>query len=147
LWRDFGSHEVVDKRLRILIADDQPNMRRAVRALLESKTGWEICGEASDGQEAIDRTGELQPDVVIMDVFMPKLNGIEATRQIHRSFPHSQVLILTFHDLPALARAAHDAGARGCVFKGDSSRFLIPAVEGLNDSSTAFYSKHPNLGF
>ena len=136
-----------EKHLRILIADDQPNMRRAVRALLESKTDWEVCGEASDGQEAIDRTEELHPDVVIMDVFMPKLNGIEATRQIHRSFPRSQVLILTFHDLPALACAAHDAGARGCLFKGDSSRCLIPAVEGLKNSPSAFYSKHLNLGF
>jgi DNA-binding NarL/FixJ family response regulator len=130
---------VLDKHLRILVADDQPYFRRVVRALLESKRDWEVCGEASDGQEAIERTLELHPDVVVMDVSMPRLNGLEATRQIHQSFPHARVLILTFHDFPDLARVAEDAGARGCVLKTDSSRFLIPAVESL-DTSTTFFS-------
>jgi len=134
-----------EKHLRILVADDQPFLRSAVRALLESKSGWEVCGEASDGQEAIERTEELRPDVVIMDVFMPRLNGIEATRQIHQSFPGVQVLILTFHDLPDLARAAMDAGARGCLSKGDSSRLLIPIVEKLDNSTTFFHSRHQGL--
>jgi two-component system response regulator NreC len=128
-----------DKHLRILVADDQPYVRRAVRALLESKRDWEVCGEASDGQEAIERTQELHPDVVVMDVSMPRLNGLEATRQIHQSFPHAQVLILTFHDFPDLARVAQNAGARGCLLKADSSRYLIPAVESL-DTSTVFFT-------
>jgi DNA-binding NarL/FixJ family response regulator len=127
---------VPEKHLRILIADDQPSIRHAVRALLESRPGWEVCGEASDGQEAIEKTEKLRPDFVIMDVFMPRLNGIEATRQIHRSFPGVQVLILTFHDLPDLVRAALDAGARGCLFKGDSGRLLIPSVEKFDDAIT-----------
>ena len=127
-----------DRHLRILIADDQPYIRRALRALLESKKSWEVCGEASDGREAIERTEQLHPDIVVMDLFMPRLNGLEATRSIHQRFPSAQVLLLTLDDFPELARLARDAGAQGYVLKPDSSQFLIPAIASLGDSTPFF---------
>jgi two-component system response regulator NreC len=128
-----------EKQLRILIADDQPYMRRAVKALLESRDGWVVCGEAADGLEAIEKTEKLQPDVVVMDMIMPHLNGLEATRRIHREFPDSHILILTLHDVPELTRLVQTAGAQGLVLKSDSNRLLISAVEHLGRSDT-FYS-------
>ena len=128
-----------EKQLRILIADDQPYMRRAVKALLESRKGWIVCGEAADGLEAIEKTEKLQPDVVVMDMIMPHLNGLEATRRIHREFPESHILILTLHDVPELTRLVQTAGAQGLVLKSDSNRLLISAVEHLGRNDT-FYS-------
>jgi DNA-binding NarL/FixJ family response regulator len=122
---------VQGKQLRILIADDQPYMRRAVKALLESQEGWVVCGEAADGLEAIEKTKELHPDVIVMDMVMPRVNGLEATRKIHQDFPDSQVLILTLHNLPELATLVKSAGARGLVLKSDSNHLLISAVERL----------------
>jgi DNA-binding NarL/FixJ family response regulator len=122
---------VQGKQLRILIADDQPYMRRAVKALLESQDGWVVCGEAADGLEAIEKTKELHPDVIVMDMVMPRVNGLEATRKIHQDFPDSQVLILTLHNLPELATLVKSAGARGLVLKSDSNYLLISAVERL----------------
>ena len=80
---------------RILIADDHEVVRRGVRALLNSISGWEVCGESVDGQDAIEKTKELRPDVVLMDINMPKLNGLEATRVIRKQVPESEVLVLT----------------------------------------------------
>jgi DNA-binding NarL/FixJ family response regulator len=131
-----------EKPLRILIADDQPYMRRAVKALLESQSGWTVCGEAEDGLEAIKKTGELQPDVIVMDMIMPNLNGLEATRRIHREFPDSHVLILTLHDVPELTRLVQTAGAQGLVLKSDSNRFLISAVEHLGRADSFFTYKN-----
>ncbi|HEY4879380.1 MAG TPA: response regulator transcription factor [Candidatus Acidoferrales bacterium] len=130
---------MTEKQLRILVADDQPYMRRAVKALLESREGWVVCGEAADGLEAVEKTEKLQPDVVVMDMLMPHLNGLEAARRIHREFPDSHVLILTLHDVPELIRLVQTAGAQGLVLKSDSNRLLISAVEHLGRSDT-FYS-------
>jgi DNA-binding NarL/FixJ family response regulator len=132
---------VSSSHLRILVADDQPYIRRAVRALLESRSGWEVIGEASDGREAIEKTGELNPDVIVMDMFMPNLNGLEATREIHAAYPDAKVLILTLHDLPDLSRAVREAGAKGLVLKSDSNLFLIAAVETIGESKTYFAYK------
>jgi DNA-binding NarL/FixJ family response regulator len=123
---------MADQPLRILLVDDQPNVRDAVRNLLASRTDWEVCGEAGDGHEAIERTKELHPDVIIMDMSMPRLNGLDATREIHERFPNSQVVILTFHDFPGLAELAREAGARACVLKGHASEFLVQAVENVS---------------
>jgi DNA-binding NarL/FixJ family response regulator len=131
-----------EKPLRILIADDQPYMRRAVKALLESQNGWVVCGEAADGLEAIKRVEELQPDVIVMDMIMPNLNGLEATRRIHREFPGSHVLILTLHDVPELIKLVRTAGAQGLVLKSDSNRFLISAVEHLGRADSFFTYKN-----
>jgi len=126
------------QQLRILVADDQPYMRRAVKSLLESHQGWVVCGEASDGLEAVSKMAELQPDVVVMDMMMPNLNGLEATRRIRQEFPSSRILILTLHDVPELVRLARIAGAKGLVLKSDSNRLLIAAVEHLGRAETFF---------
>jgi DNA-binding NarL/FixJ family response regulator len=124
--------------LRILIADDQALVRKTVRLLLESRVGWEVCGEAADGREAVTKTKELQPDVVVMDLSMPNMNGLDATREIRSSCPQTQVLILTLYHFPELARTAQHAGAQGCVLKSDSNRYLIPAVASLGNSQPFF---------
>lgn len=129
---------MLDKHLRILVVDDQPYMRRVVRSLLESKREWEVCGEASDGREAIEKTEKLHPDVVIMDMSMPRLNGLEATRFIHKFFPRSEVVILTLHDFPDLPRLAREAGAKGFVLKGNFGELLIPAVQSVGNSTPFF---------
>lgn len=121
------------KPLRILIADDQAFVRKAVRLLLESRTGWTVCGEAADGREAVAKTKALNPDVVIIDLSMPNMNGFDATREIHSSCPQTQVLILTLYHFPGLAWTAQHAGAQGCVLKSDSNRYLIPAVASLGN--------------
>jgi DNA-binding NarL/FixJ family response regulator len=131
-----------NKQLRILIVDDQPSVRRAVRTLLESQNGWAVCGEAGDGIEAIAKTEELNPDIVVMDMSMPNLNGLEAARAIHKEFPKSHVLILTLHDLPELATLVERAGAQGLVLKSDSNRILISAIEHLGREKTFFAYKN-----
>jgi DNA-binding NarL/FixJ family response regulator len=129
------------QELRILIVDDQPYMRRAVKSLLESHPGWTVCGEAVDGLEAVSKMAELQPDVVVMDMMMPNLNGLEATRRIRQQFPASRILILTLHDVPELVRLARSAGAGGLVLKSDSNRLLISAVEHVGHADTFFTSE------
>src|SRR6266516_4627165 len=98
--------------LRILVADDHEIVRRGLCAILESHTGWEVCGEAADGREAVEKTRQLNPDVVILDIGMPSLNGLEATRQILKTNPHAKVLILTLHDSDQVVREVLNAGAR-----------------------------------
>ena len=120
-----------DVRVRILIADDHAFVRKAVRSLLESHEGWEICGEAADGEEAVQQTGNLHPDVIVMDIFMPNLGGLEATRRIHKDFPQSHVLILTLYGAPELAQVVREAGAEACILKTESDRSLVPAIEAL----------------
>jgi two-component system response regulator NreC len=130
------------KQLRILVVDDQPYIRRAVRSLLESQNNWVVCGEAADGIEAIAKTEELNPDVIVMDMSIPKLNGLDAARAIHQDFPESRVVILTLHDSPELARLVQSSGAYGLVLKSDSNRFLISAVEHLGREKTFFTYKN-----
>jgi len=117
--------------LRILVADDHDVMRIGIKELLATREGWEICAEARDGREALAKTGELKPDIVILDVNMPELNGIEAARRIRKKFVNTEVLIISFDYSDHLIRQIIDAGARGFVVKGDSERDLIAAVEAL----------------
>src|SRR6266700_4350556 len=107
--------------LRILVADDHEIVRRGLCAILESDTGWEVCGEAADGREAVEKTRQLNPDVVILDIGMPSLNGLEATRQILRGNPLQRVLILTVTDAEQLIEEVLKAGARGFVLKADAA--------------------------
>ncbi len=120
------------RNLRILLADDHSLMRRGLKAILESQPGWEVCGEAHSGREAVTKAAQMRPDVVILDVCMPELNGIEATRQIRKMSPRSEVLILSVHHSEYLVREVLDAGARGYIVKSDSDRDLISAVESLS---------------
>jgi DNA-binding NarL/FixJ family response regulator len=117
--------------LRILIVDDHAVVRRGVRSLLESQAGWEISGEATTGREAVDLAKRLQPDVVVMDLSLPDLNGLDATRQILKESPRSEIVVLTMHHSEELARTVLQAGARGYVLKSDADQSLIAAVESL----------------
>src|ERR1700686_44546 len=118
-------------KLRILNADDHELVRRGLAALLLSHEGWEVCGDAKDGREAVDKARQLKPDVVILDVGMPNLNGLAATRQLMQQDPNLKVIVLTITDSDQVIREALDAGARGFVLKSDAARDLISAVETL----------------
>src|ERR1700704_5555259 len=127
--------------LRILVADDHEIVRRGLVSLLRSHAGWEVCGEAQDGREAVDKANTLRPDIIILDIGMPNLNGLEAARQMLRHNPLSKILILTIEDGDDLVRAVLDAGARGFVLKTDASRDLVTAVETLQSNETFFTPK------
>lgn len=118
-------------RVRVLIADDHAVVRRGIRSLLESQPGWQVCGEAINGRDAVAQARQLRPDVVVMDIAMPELNGLEATRQIAAALPQTEVLVLTMDDSEEVARQVLRAGARGFVLKSDADSSLISAVEAL----------------
>lgn len=119
------------KTVRILVADDHEVVRQGLRRLLEARPGWEVCGEAGTGREAVEKAKNLKPDIVVLDYSMPGLNGTEAARQIVEGAPRTEVLILTMHGSEQLIRSALEAGARGYVLKSDASRDLISAVHAL----------------
>src|SRR4029079_6878575 len=116
---------------RSLMCDDDAVVRRGVRSLLESQAGWEVSGEASTGREAVDMARRQQPDVVVMDLSLPELNGLDATRQILKESPRSEIVVLTMHHSEELARDVLQAGARGYVLKSDADQSLIAAVDSL----------------
>jgi DNA-binding NarL/FixJ family response regulator len=120
--------------VRILLVDDHPIVRQGLRTLLEGRSGWEVVGEASDGIEALDKIDALQPDVVVLDVTMPRMNGLEACRRIQQKqkTPSLEVLFVTQHDSPQMMREALDAGARGYVVKSNAARDLLAAVEAVS---------------
>jgi DNA-binding NarL/FixJ family response regulator len=117
--------------LRIVIVDDHAVVRRGVRALLESQPGWEVSAEAATGREAVELVRRLRPHVVVMDLSLPELNGLEATRQIVNESPETEILVLTMHHSEQLARDVLQAGARGYVLKSDADQNLIAAVDSL----------------
>jgi DNA-binding NarL/FixJ family response regulator len=117
--------------LRILVADDHEIVRGGICAILQKHPGWEVCGEVADGRLAIAKCLELRPDLAILDIGMPNLNGLEATRQITRSIPHVKVLILSVSGSEHTARKAIEAGAHGYLLKSDAGNELINAVEAL----------------
>lgn len=120
-----------EKPLRILIADDHEMVRRGLRGVISDHPGWELCGEATTGREAVDMALRLRPHIVIMDITMPELTGLEATRQIRQALPDAQVLILTMHSSGEIVREVLAAGARGYVIKKDAARVLEHALESL----------------
>lgn len=122
--------------LRILIADDHHVVRSGLRALLETRRGWEVCAEAVNGREAVEKAGKLKPDVAVLDIAMPLLNGIEATRQIRKVSPPTEILILTMHDSEMLIQQVIEGGARGYILKDDADLNLIKAVEALSRHQT-----------
>ena len=126
---------------RILLADDHETVRKGLRAILGARPDWEICGEATDGREAVEQARRLLPDLVIMDIGMPGLNGLGATRQIIRELPGTEVLILTMHDSEQIVWEVLDAGARGFVMKSDAGRELIAAAEALLEHRLSLSSK------
>jgi DNA-binding NarL/FixJ family response regulator len=126
--------------LHILIVDDHEVVRRGLRVLLESHPEWEVCGEAVSGREAVEKARKLKPDVVVMDIAMPELNGLEATRHILKAIPQTAVLILTVHESEQLVHEVLAAGAQGYVLKSDAGRDLVNAVEALSQHKVFFTS-------
>src|SRR5262245_60853918 len=106
-------------------------MRRGLRGLLETRDGWHVCGEAGNGREAGELAVELKPDVLVLDLSMPELNGLEAARQIRAALPDTEILIFTMHESEELIRESLLAGVRAVVVKSDVERHLIAAVESI----------------
>ncbi|MGB7623896.1 MAG: response regulator transcription factor [Terriglobia bacterium] len=133
------------KTLRILVADDHEVVRQGMRALLEIHPGWEVCAEAANGREAIELAKQTKPDVVVMDISMPELNGLDATRQILKALPRTEVLILTLHESEQLVRRVVESGARAYVLKSDAGRSLVEGVAALSRHKGFFSSKVATL--
>ena len=129
------------RRARIIIADDHELVRRGLAMVVAEVNGWEVVAEASNGREAVEQVKIHAPDVTILDLSMPELNGLDATRQIVASHPSARVLILTAHESEQLIREVLGAGAQGYVLKSDAGRTLVNAVEALLDGGTYFTSK------
>jgi DNA-binding NarL/FixJ family response regulator len=126
--------------VKILVADDHEIVRRGVRHILSSRPEWEVCAEAADGLEAVDMVKRLRPDVTILDISMPTMNGLDAAREIARLNLPTRVLIFTMHYSQDLQRTFRDNGARGYVLKAHAAKELIQAVETLLRGNTFFHS-------
>lgn len=130
---------------RILVADDHPVFRFGLCSLLSSHEGWEICGEAADGRDAVDKCGQLKPDLLTLDICMPRLNGVDAARQIMKEKPDQAILVLTAVDSEQVVRDCLDAGVRGWVFKSEGTDALMTAVEAMQQRKTIFSSQVSDL--
>jgi DNA-binding NarL/FixJ family response regulator len=135
----------MNEPIRILVADDHEVVRHGVRAILERQPNWTVAGEANTGREAVAMALSLKPQIVIMDVSMPELNGLEATRRIVKSLPDVGILILTIHQSEELIRDVLEAGAHGYVLKSDAGRDLVAAVEALCQRRTYFTARVSQL--
>lgn len=122
---------MMSSALRILLADDHEFVRKGLRTVIQDRDDWEICGEAANGREAVAMADELEPHIVVMDISMPELNGLDAARQILGDHPDIEVLILTMHDSEELIKQVLAAGARGYMLKSDASRQLVAAIDTL----------------
>jgi DNA-binding NarL/FixJ family response regulator len=120
------------KRLRILVADDHELVRRGIRGLLCARRGWTVVGEAMNGREAVEKANRLKPDVAILDISMPDLDGLQATRRIRDAVPTTEVVVLTMHESDQMVRRALDAGALGYVLKSDLPTQLVKAVKDVS---------------
>ncbi len=127
--------------IQILIADDHDVVRQGIHALVDEHDGWNVCAEASTGREAVAKARELRPDLVILDVGMPEMNGLEAARQIHASVPKTKLLILTVHEIEHLAEDFVEAGARGYILKSDAGSLLVKAVDTLMKGGVFFSTR------
>ncbi len=143
--RDTGAtspiHRTGVKSLRILVVDDHDIIRRGLRQLLTARQGWEVCGEAKTGREAVSMAEQMKPDMVVMDISMPDLNGLEAARRIHKELPKTGILILTMHFSDQLVRDVVDSGARGYILKSDADKELVSAVEAISNRRTFFTAR------
>jgi DNA-binding NarL/FixJ family response regulator len=119
------------RKLRILIADDHELVRRGVRRILDAQRGWRVVGEAVNGREAVEKTKELKPDIAILDISMPDLDGLQATGQIRETSPDTKVVILTMHESDQMVRRVMSAGARGYALKSDLAGCLVRAVKNV----------------
>jgi len=129
------------KLTRILVADDHSVVRRGVQSLLEGHPRWKVCGEAVEGADAIAKAKRLRPDVVVMDITMGPMNGLEATREILKVLPKTKVLVLTMHESEQVVREVLNAGAHGYVLKSDADRDLVDALETIERGKTFYTSR------
>ena len=135
------------RKLRVLLADDHEIVRRGVRALIEKRPEWEVCGEAGDGRTAVALAGKLQPDIAIIDLAMPELNGLEATRQIKRDLPNCEVLVFSGDEDEKLIHDVFAAGARSYIVKADVNAHLVAAIEALSQHKHYFTTKTSDVVF
>ena len=119
--------------LRILVADDVPMVRAGLKSLLETHEGWSVCGEAGDGQDAVQKALDLTPDVVLLDVSMPHLNGLQAAEIIKKYLPSATIYFVTQYHSLEMAQATAEVGARGCIAKVHIPTDLVPAIEAAID--------------
>jgi DNA-binding NarL/FixJ family response regulator len=121
------------KKLRILIVDDHELVRRGARALVQARPGWRVVGEAANGSDAMEKAIKLKPDVAIVDISMPEMDGVEVVRQIREAVPDTKVLVLTMHESDQMVRRALEAGARGYLLKSDLADCLAKAVKTVSE--------------
>jgi DNA-binding NarL/FixJ family response regulator len=133
--------------LRILIADDHDVMRDGTRSVIEREPGWEVCGTAGTGREAVAEAIRLNPDIVVMDMAMPELNGLDAAVQIKRRLPQTEILIFSAHETDQLIREVFEAGAKSFICKSEAHRFLVDAIESLARHKPFFTSKVSEILF
>lgn len=126
--------------LRVMIADDHEIVRKGVREIIETHAAWEVCGEASDGREALDMALRERPDIMVLDVSMPELNGVAVTRRLRQDCPTTSVLLFTMHDDDETVGSGLAAGARGYVLKTDSEKHLEAAISALGAHRPYFSS-------
>ncbi len=127
--------------LKILIADDHDIVRTGMKALLEDQPGWQVVAEAGTGRQAVEKAKLTTPDMVVLDVTMPELNGLEAARQIKKALPHTEILILTVHESEQIASEVLKVGARGYILKSDAGRELVAAVKAVAAHKNYFTSR------
>ena len=133
--------------LRILLADDHDVMRQGTRALIERQPGWEVCGLASTGREAVALANQLKPDIVVMDMAMPELNGLDAAILIKREQPKTEVVMFTAHEEDDLVRDAFKAGLKSVIFKSEAYECLVEAIQSLSRHNAFFSAKVSEILF
>jgi DNA-binding NarL/FixJ family response regulator len=131
--------------MRVFVADDHEIVRRGVRGLVESQVGWELCGEAGDGQTALDKATELKPDVAVLDVSLPILNGLAVTRRLRQASPETEILLFSMHDDDETVSGGLAAGARGYLLKSEADEQLVQAITSLGRHKPYFSSSVSEL--
>jgi DNA-binding NarL/FixJ family response regulator len=129
------------KLLRILIADDHDIVRAGTQMLIEGEPGWSVCAVAKTGREALEQAKQHRPDVVVLDITMPELNGVEATRLIKNALPRTEVLVFTAHETDEIIRRAFEAGAKSYILKSEATEYLLAAIKSLAQHEPFFTSK------
>jgi two-component system response regulator NreC len=133
--------------LRILIADDHEVVREGVRALIEHEPGWEVCGAATNGQEAVHTAKKVKPDVAVLDMAMPELDGLEALREIKRALPNTEVVIFSAHHSEEVIGQLFEAGAKSYIQKSDAGRYLVAAIKSIAEHKPFFTSEISQILF